>query len=166
MIHTLLSLLLSFSFAGVAPIQSKEEIKFLSKTEDKLIGAFKTDSFLGIIGRVDEKNNDLTAVDLYSFGDTKKISMDEALCKELLTKIYGPLDKIKLKVNTVTIFTSHTGKTCEAKIDDPVKGTTIPERRTIVGFIKAKPYAIEFKLSKKFTPDDEANTRKFWESLH
>lgn len=165
MIHALLALVVGFSFAGTAPIQSKEEIKFMSKQENELLGAFKTDSFVGIIARIDEKSNDLTAVDLYAFKDTKKMSMDEALCKELLTKVYGPLDKITLKVKDIKIFMSHTGKTCEAQIDDPVKDTPVPERRAIVGFLKAKPYAIEFKLSKKSTPDDQDNARKFWETL-
>lgn len=164
MIHALLALVVGFSFAGTAPIQSKEEIKFMSKHDSELMGLFKTDSFVGIIARIDEKSNDMTAVDLYAF-DTKKISMDEALCKELLTKVYGPLDKITLKVKDVKIYTSHTGKTCEAQVDDPVKDTPVPERRAIVGFLKAKPYAIEFKFSKKSTQDEQENARKFWESL-
>lgn len=163
--QVLMSLLLSLSFAGTAPVQSKEEIKFLAKSEEQFIGAFKTNAFVGTIARIDEKRNDLTAVDLYAFKETKKIVMDEALCKDLLKQIYGPLDKITLKVKTVSIFTSHTGKTCEAHIEDPVKNSPIPERRTILGFIKAKPYAIEFNLAKKSDADTIENTRKFWDSL-
>jgi len=165
MIQALTSILLSLTFAGTAPIQSKEEIKFISKNEETILGAFKTDPYIGTIGRIDEKREDLTAVDLYAFKDTKKLTMDKGLCKDLLKQIYGPLDKITLKVKTVSIFTSPTGKTCEAQIDDPVKNSQIPERRTIVGFIKAKPYAIEFNLAKKSDADTIENTRKFWNSL-
>lgn len=165
MMHSLLIAVMSFAFAATAPIQSKEEIKFISKTENKLLDTFKADSYLGTIGRVDEKNQDLSLVDLYSFKDSKKISMDESLCKEMLTQIYGPLNKITLQVKNIKIYISHTGRTCEAQIDDPTKGTNIPERRLILGFIKAKPYAIEFSLSKKSDSTAQENTRKFWESL-
>lgn len=165
MMSFLISTLLSISFAATAPVQSKEEIKFISKTENKLLDTFKTDSYIGTIGRVDEKAQDLSMVDLYAFKDMKKISMDESLCKELLTQVYGPLDKITLKLKDVKIYKSHTGKTCEAQLDDPDKSSPIPERRIIIGFLKAKPYAIEFNLSKKSTEDVQTNTRKFWESL-
>lgn len=163
--HFILISLLNFTFAATAPIQSKEEIKFISKTENKLLDTFKADSYLGTIGRIDEKSQDLSLVDLYAFKDGKKISMDESLCKEMLTQIYGPLNKITLQAKNIKIYTSHTGKTCEAQIDDPMKGTNIPERRMILGFIKAKPYAIEFSLSKKSDSAVQENTRKFWESL-
>ncbi|WP_413288873.1 hypothetical protein [Bdellovibrio sp. HCB337] len=165
MMNLLITLLLTGSFAATAPIQSKEEIQFESKADNKLLDIFKSGSYLGIIGRPQEPNVDLKMVDLYAFKDTKQISMSEDLCKDLLAKIYGPLDKGTLKVTKINIFTSHTGKTCEAQIDDPIKTSKIPERRAIIGFIKAKPYGLEFQLSKKSDTDIQDNTRKFWESL-
>jgi hypothetical protein len=165
MMSFLISTLLSLTFAATAPIQSKEEIKFISKEDNDLVGIFKTDAYIGTIGRVDEKAQDLSLVGLYAFKDGKKISMDESLCKEFLTKVYGPLEKITLHVKNITIYKSHTGNTCEAQVDDPDKKSIIPERRIILGFLKAKPYAIEFNLAKKSTPEVQENTRKFWDSL-
>lgn len=165
MMSFLASTLLGFALAATAPIQSKEEIKFISKADNKLLDTFKSDAYIGTIGRVDEKAQDLSLVDLYTFKDGKKISMDESLCKDFLKQVYGPLEKITLKVKNITVYKSHTGNTCEAQVDDPDAKSIIPERRIIVGFLKAKPYAIEFNLSKKSTPDVQENTRKFWESL-
>jgi len=165
MMAFLISQLLSVSLAATAPIQSKEEIQFVSKAENKLIDIFKTNDFVGIIGRLNEKNQDLAMVDLYTFKETSKISIDEALCKEYLAKIFGDLNKITLKVSKVEVYTSHTGKTCEAQIDDPTKTGKIPERRAIIGFLNAKPYAIVFQLSKKSTSIEQENAKKFWDSL-
>lgn len=161
----LISQLLSFSLAATAPIQSKEEINYRSKTESKLLEAFKSKAFMGVIGRPNEKNQDLAQVDLYVFKETKKISMDEKLCKDLLSKIYGDLNKITLKVTKLEVYISHTGKTCEAQVDDPDKESKIPERRTILGFLNAKPYGIVFQLSKKSNGETQENARKFWDSL-
>jgi hypothetical protein len=165
MMSFLISTLLSFSFAATSPIQSKEEIKFISKADNKLLDTFKTDAYIGTIGRVDEKAQDLSLVDLYTFKDSGKIAMDEKLCKEFLKQVYGPLEKITLKVKNIKVYKSHTGNTCEAQVDDPDQKSTIPERRIIIGFLKVKPYAIEFNLVKKSTPDVQENIRRFWDSL-
>ncbi len=165
MIPFLVLQLLSFSFAVTAPIQSKEEIQYVSKTENKLLDTFKTNAFMGVIGRPNEKNQDLTMVDLYTFKKIDKIVMDEKLCKSLLSNIYGDLHKITLKITKIEVYTSHTGKTCEAQIEDPDKASKIPERRTILGFLNAKPYGLVFQLSKKSDDSVRENTRKFWDSL-
>lgn len=165
---SLLSTLLFSSLpakAKPAPIQSKEEIEFLSKTEQKMLDLLKTPEFVGIITRTAETNKDLRIVDLYAFKNIQKISMNKELCKRLLSKIYGPLDEISFKVRKVEIYTSHTGNTCEAQLDNEDSKTKIPERRTIVGFLNAQPYAVVFKLSKKSTPSDQENVKKFWDSL-
>ncbi len=165
MMSFVVSTLLSLSFAATTPVQSKEEIKFISKTDNKLLDTFKTDAYIGTIGRIDEKAHDLSLVDLYAFKDNGKISMNENLCKDYLKQVYGPLDKITLKVKYITVYKSHTGNTCEAQADDPDQKSSIPERRIIIGFLNAKPYAIEFNLAKKSTPDVQENIRKFWDSL-
>lgn len=151
--------------AAKAPIQSKEEIDFLSKRDQKMIDFMKTPEFTGVITRTGESNANLRVVDLYTFKDVSQISMDEVLCKKLLAKIYGPLDEISLKVRKVEIYTSHTGKTCEAQIDNEDSQAKIPERRTILGFINAKPYGLVFRFSKKSTSDEQQDVRKFWDSL-
>jgi hypothetical protein len=161
----IISLLLSFSLAATAPIQSKEEIQYVSKAENKLIDTFKANDFVGIIGRPNEKNQDLAMVDLYVFKETNKIAMTEKICKEFLGDIFGNLNKSTLKVTKVDVYTSHTGKTCEARIEDPDKASKIPERRTIIGFLNAKPYGLVFQLSKKSDSAVQENTRKFWDSL-
>lgn len=161
----ILTQLLSLALAATPPLQSKEEIQFESKSENQLLDLFKSDAYLGVLGRPNEKVQDLQLVDLYAFKETSQLSLDEKLCKELLTQIYGPLDKITLQLKNVRIYTSHTGKTCEAQLDDPDKKSKIPERRTIIGFLKAKPYALVFKLSKKSDLSVQENTRQFWESL-
>lgn len=165
MISFFVSALLSASFAATSPVQSKEEIKFVSKAESPLMGTFKVDSYLGTIGRVDEKRQDLSMVDIYSFKDTKKIAMDNELCKAYLSQIYGPLDHITLQIKSVKLYRSHTGSTCEAQIDDPLRDSSVPERRVIIGFLNAKPYALEFSLAKKSDTATQENTRKFWDSL-
>lgn len=155
----------SLVFAAKAPIQSKEEIEFLTKSENKMIGFTKTPEFTGVMVRTAQANAHLRDVDLYSFKETSKISMDEGLCKEYLSKIYGPLNEISLKVRKVEIFSSHTGKTCEAQIENEDPQAKIPERRTVLGFVNAKPYGLVFKFSKKSTSDEQNDVRKFWDSL-
>lgn len=166
MMTVLLTHLLSFALAATSPIQSKEEVQFESKSENQLLDLFKSDAYLGVLGRPNEKIQDLQLVDLYTFKETQQISLDESLCKDLLAQIYGPLDKITLQLKSVKIYTSHTGKTCEAQLDDPARTSKIPERRTIIGFLKVKPYALVFKLSKKSDTTVQENARQFWESLH
>lgn len=166
MITSLIFSLIAGALAATPPIHSKEEIQFESKTENKMLDLFKSDSYLGVLGRPQESHQDLNMVDLYAFKETAKITMTESTCKEFLAKIYGPLDKSSFKVKSVTIFTSHTGKTCEAQIDDPAKSSKLPERRALIGFIKAKPYGLVFQLSKKSDSAVQENTRKFWESLY
>lgn len=161
----LIAQLLSIGLAGTSPIQSKENIQYISKSENKLLDTFKTDLFIGVIGRPDERNPDLAMVDLYSFKEPKKLSMDEQLCKKFLGQVFGDLKKITLKVTQLKIYTSPMGKTCEAQIEDPNHATKIPERRAIVGFIHTKPYGIVFQLSRKSDVSVQEDTRKFWESL-
>ena len=151
--------------AEIAPLKSKQDISFTAKTERKFLDLQKNEDFAGVITRNYETSRDLRLVDLYIFKDVAKISMDEDLCKQFLTKIYGPLDKITLKTRKIQIYSTKTGKACEAQLDDEDTQAKIPERRTIVGFINAKPYAIVFRLSKKSTPDVQEDIKKFWSDL-
>jgi hypothetical protein len=157
--------LLSIALAAPAPVKSNQPLEYISKTENKMMDLFKTDNFLGVLNRPQEKNQDLSMVDLYLFKEPPKLSMDEKLCKEFLVKIYGNLNTMTLKLAKLEIYTSHTGKTCEAQIVDPDKMSKIPERRTVIGFLNAKPYGVVFQLSKKSTPATQESIREFWDSL-
>lgn len=161
----MITLLLSFALAASAPIQSKEEIQFTSKKEQFLLDFGQSKDFVGVMTRTYEKNSDLKNVDLYVFKDTTKISLDEELCKSFLEKIYGPLGKSHLQAKKIEIFVSHTGKTCEAILHDNDRTATFPEYRTYIGFIKAKPYGIVFRLTKKPNASIAQEMKKFWDSL-
>lgn len=161
----MIALLLSFAIAASAPIQSKEEIRFTSKKEQLFLDFGKAEAFAGVMNRLYEKNKDLQDVDLYIFKENSKIGMDEELCKKLLEKIYGPLEKTHLQIKKIELFVSHTGKTCEAQMQDNDRRATFQEFRTFIGFIKAKPYGIVFRLPKKPSEATVQDMKSFWESL-
>jgi hypothetical protein len=151
--------------AAPAPFSSKEEIEYTSKTEQKFLDLLKTPEFEGVITRTSEPNRELQLVDFYDFKNVQEVAMTKELCKKLLAKIYGPLNEISLKVRDVQIFTSHTGNTCEAQIDNDFSKARIRERRTIIGFLNAKPYGLVFKFSRKSVAAEQENAKKFWDSL-
>lgn len=161
----MIKLLLSFALAASAPIQSKEEIQFTSKKEQFLLDFGQSKDFVGVMTRTYEKNSGLKNVDLYAFKDTSKISLDEELCKGFLEKIYGPLGTTHLQVKKIEVFVSHTGKTCEAVLHDNDRTATFPEYRTYIGFLKAKPYGIVFRLTKRPSASTVQDMKKFWDTL-
>lgn len=150
--------------ATPSPVISSEVIEFTGKNDQKLIDFAKTEDFAGLLTRVNEKG-DRRIVDLYSFKNIDAVPMNEALCKSILAKMFGPLDKISLKLKKTQIYASHTGKTCEAQLDDEDKEAKIPERRVIVGFLNAKPTALVMRFSKKSGAEDSESIRKFWDTL-
>ncbi|MEK2644050.1 hypothetical protein [Bdellovibrio sp. BCCA] len=148
-----------------SPIKSKEAIDFLSKSDQTMLDIGKVDDFAGIITRTGESSKDLRTVDLYTFKGIENLSMDKELCEKLLARIFGPLKESSLKYHEAEIFTSHTGKTCEAQVDDPDKAGKIPERRVVLGFVNAKPVGLVFRLSKKSDKTVKNNIREFWGTL-
>ncbi len=148
-----------------SPIQTKEDVLFVHKNDQKLLGFANPDSFVGVYKRMGEKEKSLSQVELYSLTGIESLKMDEALCKQALTKMFGPLNEIALKAQDIKIWNSHTGKTCEAAMVDPDKASPIPERRVLIGFVNAKPYAVVFKLPQKSTAEQQSNMRSFWDSL-
>jgi hypothetical protein len=148
-----------------APIASKEDVIFAHKNDQKMLGFANADSFVGYFTRTAQADKNMRQAELYDLAQIKDLKMDEALCHKALAEIFGPLNEITLKAHDVKIWTSHTGKTCEASMVDPYAQAVIPERRVQVGFIKAKPYALVFKLSKKSTAEQQENMRSFWDSL-
>ncbi|WP_374077273.1 hypothetical protein [Bdellovibrio bacteriovorus] len=168
------SLLMLSSFASAEtphkekvqpPIKSKESIEFLSKNDQTMLDIGKVDDFAGIITRNGEPAKDLRTVDLYTFKGIETLSMDKDLCEKLLTRIFGPLKESSLKYHGAELFTSHTGKTCEAQFDDADKEGKIPERRVVIGFVNAKPVGLVFRLSKKSDKAVKHNIREFWGTL-
>lgn len=165
--------LLSFAVSAFAsadtkktplPFASSELLEFVGRGDQKMIDFGKTSDFVGVITRVHEKG-DTRIVDLYEFKNIEAVPMDKALCEKVLAKIFGPLDKISLKVSKIEIFASHTGKTCEAQLDDEDKEAKIAERRVIIGFLNAKPVALVTKMSKKSGKTEQESIRKFWDTL-
>lgn len=154
------------AFAAASPLKSKENIEFITKSEQPLLDLMKTNNFLGVLVRTDKTQRDLRHVDLYAFKDIQEISINQQLCEKLLEKIYGPRKEISLKVQNINLYKSHSGNTCEATITNPDSKAKFPERRTIIGFIKAKPYALVFKFSKPSKVNEQEEARKFWDSLH
>lgn len=146
-----------------SPVKSTEPITFASEKDHKLLELGKSDAFRGVIARTEEKS-DLRLVDLYSFKE-ESLTMNEDLCKKFLTQIFGPLDKISLKVEKIEIYPSHTGKTCDARVTDPDKEGKVPERRVIAGFLNANPTALVFRLSKRSSGKETESVRKFWDTL-
>lgn len=155
----------ALAVAAQPPVHSKEETDYIDKNDQKLLDLVKVDAFQGTIFRGGEKNPDLQAVDLYSFKKVSSMKMDTNLCTQLLTEMFGPLDKITLKVHDILIYKGHTGDTCEAQVNDPGPHSKIPERRVILGFINLKAYGVVFRLSKKSDVEVQADTRQFWDSL-
>ncbi|WP_413558154.1 hypothetical protein [Bdellovibrio sp. HCB209] len=147
------------------PISSKEDVVFGHKKEQKMLAMVNADSFVGYFTRTAQTDKGLRQAELYDLADLSSLKMDEELCKKALSSMFGPLNEITLKAEGLQIWSSHSGKTCEASMVDPYDKALIPERRVQVGFIKAKPYGIVFKLSKKATAEQQANMRKFWDSL-
>lgn len=147
-----------------APFTSSELIDFTGKSDQKMLDFAKNDDFSGVITRNHEVG-DKKLVDVYEFKNIEAVPMDETVCKKMLTRIFGDLDKISLKVSHIDIYTSHTGKTCEAQIDDADKEAKIPERRLVAGFLNAKPIALVFRLAKKSQKSDQESIRKFWDTL-
>ncbi|UYL09761.1 hypothetical protein B9G69_004130 [Bdellovibrio sp. SKB1291214] len=150
---------------SAAPVESKEDVIFAHKKDQKMLGFANADSFVGYFTRTAQADKNMRQAELYDLAQIQDLKMDEALCKKALAEIFGNLNEITLKAQDVKIWTSHTGKTCEASMVDPYVQAVIPERRIHVGFIKAKPYAIVFKLAKKSTAEQQENMRSFWDSL-
>jgi len=148
-----------------APVKSTEEIDFVDKKDQKLLDLGKVDEFQGMLIRSSEKNPDLQSVDLYVFKKVTAMKMDQKLCQKMLAQIFGPLDKITLKVHNINIYQAHTGSTCEAQMDDPQHSSQTPERRVILGFINLQAYGLAFHLSHKSDAAIQENTRLFWDSL-
>ncbi|WP_413293031.1 hypothetical protein ACLSU7_16695 [Bdellovibrio sp. HCB185ZH] len=155
----------AFAATTPAPVNTKEDVVFASKKDHKMLGFANAESFLGYFTRTAQADKNMRQAELYDLGAIKELNMDEKLCKKALAEMFGPLDEITLKVQDIKIWTSHTGKTCEAAMMDPYQQAIIPERRVLVGFVKAKPYAVVFKLSQKSTAEQQSNMRSFWDSL-
>ncbi|MDG0814988.1 hypothetical protein [Bdellovibrio svalbardensis] len=147
-----------------APFTSKELLDFVGRGDLKFIDFGKTADFVGVVTRTHEQS-DARIADVYEFKDIQAVPMDKGLCEKILEKIFGPLDKISLRVKKIEIFASHTGKTCEAQLDDEDQQAKIPERRVIAGFLNAKPRALVFKMTRKSAPKEQESIRKFWDTL-
>lgn len=151
--------------ATPSPVQSKEEIEFLSKKDQNLIDVAKTDDFAGIITRPNQSNPALKTIDLYTFQDVKPLNMDKTLCSQLLERLFGPVKESSLKISEPEIFNSHTGKTCEVQVKDPDAEGKIPERRVLIGFVNAKPIGLVFRFPKPSDKAAQQNARDFWSTL-
>ena len=161
-----LSFAASFAVASTPPIKSKEEIDFMSPKDEPMMSLLsKNPDFSGVITRTAEANPNLQVADLYAFKNISEVKMTKEVCTKILEKIYGPIKEISLKVRNINIYSSHTGNTCEAQIDNDDSKAKIPERRTVIGFLNAQPYALVFKFAKKSTPAEQAEVKKFWDSL-
>lgn len=148
-----------------APVKSKEDLRFVGKDERPLIDLGKSKDFVGMFERPNESVADLRHVDLYAFKNLQAMKMDQALCAKLLDSMFGPAKDNPLKFSDLVIYKSHTGATCEAVVIDPDKGTRIPERRVILGFINLKPLALVFRFSQKTNPSLQQAPREFWATL-
>lgn len=147
------------------PIKSKEDVEFISATKSPFLDFAKSKEFVGYFNRLNESSKDLSRVDIYVPKSTSEITMNEKLCEKILADIFGPLKEGSLQYKGTTLFTGHTGKTCEAQFDDLDTEALYPERRVIVGFIRTKPVALVFRLSKKSTDSVAQNIRAFWNTL-
>lgn len=169
----------SSSFAAPAkkatpsPLKSTELIEFTGVADLKMLDFAKTENYVGLITRPNEQG-DLRLIDVYSFKDIKTTSVDKSVCEKMLAGIFGPLNKISLKVKSLEIYASHTGKTCDALIVDEDKEAKIPHRRVLAGFINAQPRALLLKLSaapnkpirtKAELEETQTDLRHFWATL-
>lgn len=146
-------------------VQSKEDVEFVAATKSPFLDFAKSKDFVGYFNRPNEASKDLSRVDVYIPPAKSEITMNKEICEEILTGIFGPLKKGTLKYKGATLFIGHTGKTCEAQFDDPDKEALYPERHAIVGFIRMKPVALVFRLSKKSADSDRRNMKTFWNTL-
>lgn len=165
------SLVWAWSLAGdralsKSIVKSKEEIEFVHKSTQSFGDFGKVDAFQGSLIRHYESHPDLQVADFYRFADVSEIKIDKVLCKKILAQIFGPLDKISLKVQSIVIYSTEMGPACEAQVLDPKDPQSkIPERRVIAGFINMKPTALVFRLSKKADTSIAENIRVFWAGL-
>ena len=150
---------------SVAPVKSKEDLEFISKDAYPLLDITKSKDFVGIFVRQKESSEDLRKVDLYAFKNVQTMKMDQALCAKLVASMFGAVKDNPYKFSELVIFKAHTGNTCEAVVIDPDKGTRIPERRVILGFINLKPLALVFRFSQKTNPSLQQAPRDFWATL-
>lgn len=148
-----------------APLKSKEDVEFVSATESPFLDFAKSQDFVGYLNRINETSKDLSRVDVYIPPPTTEIAMTKKVCEKILTNIFGPLKEGSLKYKGATLFNGHTGKTCAAQFDDLDKEALYPERYVVAGYIRTKPVAIVFRLSKKSTDTDTQNIKAFWSSL-
>lgn len=169
---TLLILLTLFSSPSLAknkkveaPIKSKEEIEFVSASESPFLDFAKGKDFVGYLNRSNESSKDLRRVDLYTPHAVSETAMNKKTCEAILESIFGDLKSGTLSFQGATLFTGHTGKTCQAQLNDIDKDALYPERHVVVGFIRMKPIALVFRLSKKATEADQQNIKKFWNTL-
>ncbi|QLY24576.1 hypothetical protein [Bdellovibrio sp. KM01] len=160
-------LISNFAFAAptLAPINSKEDVIFAHKKDQKMLGFANAESFVGYFTRTAQSDRNMRQAELYDLDKIKDLKMNEELCKKALAEVFGPLNEITLKAQDIKIWESHTGKTCEAAMMDPYQQAIIPERRVLVGLVRAKLYAVVFKLSQKSTAEQQSNMRSFWDSL-
>jgi hypothetical protein len=162
----LLALILpAIAFAEV-PFKSKEEINFVDKKTDQRLAFAEVDSFQGILKRLSQTDRDLKTANVYAFAGISEIKMTKPVCEKLLAKIFGPLDKITLKVKNVEIFKTDIGDSCQAQVvDDYDSKALIPEQLAVLGFIHGKPMGLVFSFHKKSDAAAQDNIRAFWQGL-
>jgi len=148
------------------PFKSKEEVDYLSKNQSALSAMTKTKDFQGLIHRPYERSSDLQDAEYYRFAPVDETKVTLKLCEKWLARVIGPLNKITLKVKSIELFKTSTGEACEVQVNDEKDPKSIiPERRIVLGFVKAQPTAIVFKLSKKSDATTQENIRSFWQGL-
>lgn len=149
------------------PVSKSEKIQFTS-INDMPVGNFgKISEFIGIIQREKIENPISRTVDIYEFKDRKDLKVSEKLCLELVQKIFGPLDKISLKLKEKNIVASQTsGKVCVFKLKSSEPQDVTQEKHFILRIAGLKVIAFIFSYPKTSSQEEDKDAIQFIDSLN
>ena len=151
---------------SICPLNSKEQIKYVSKEESPLLALNKIDDFIGVIGREKILSSPEKQVDVYYLKNLKSLKSDNALCSEGADLIFGPKNKVTLKRTKSELMASGSvAEICHLVMVDPGKPTKIKERHLFMKVLHAKVYAFVFRFSQTASLSETEDARHFVDDL-
>ncbi len=166
-----LLLIICFSvtvFADVekTPFVAKEEIDYVSREQNDLLGLNKVKEFRGVIWRAKDSPSLAKEIDVYYFKDLTALKSDQRLCSKIADRIFGPEKEITLKRTSMKMIPSASaGKICSLVVTDPGSQAMIKERHLMVKILHAKVYAFVVRFTKAAGPEEIQDARQFIEGL-
>lgn len=158
---------LGWSATPYIPKSKSEPIQFLSAKEIPLGTMGKISDYLGVIVREKTIHPVSKTIDVYEFKKTKDIQVSEKMCGDLVQKVFGPSDKIALKIKEKNLIPSkRSGKMCVYKLVDSSPTEIIKERHFIVRISDLRVLAFEFRFPQTATEGQSSDAIQFVESIN